>query len=204
MLTDISLGIRYFARGFKLIGKPEIRAWVVMPLLINIALFGGLIWLGYAQFSPLVEWLMSFVPGFLDFLRWIIWFLIIIMSAIIVFFSFTPVANIVAAPFNALMSEKIEALLTGNRIDSGSTMLALVLGSLRSQLGKLIYILLWTVALLLFSLIPLINLAAPIVWVIFGSWMLSLEYLDYPMGNHELEFSQQKRLLRERKGLALG
>jgi len=151
MLSDISLGIRYFARGFKLIGKPEIRAWVVMPLLINIALFGGLIWLGYAQFSPLVEWLMSFVPGFLDFLRWIIWFLIIIMSAIIVFFSFTPVANILAAPFNALMSEKIEALLTGNRVDSGSTILQLVLGSLRSQLGKLIYILLWTVALLLFQ-----------------------------------------------------
>ncbi len=204
MITDISLGISYFARGFKLIGKPEVRAYVVMPILINVILFGGLIWLGYAQFSPLVEWLMSFVPGFLDFLRWIIWFLIIILSAIIVFFSFTPVANIVAAPFNALMSEKIEALLTGNKIDSGSTMLEQALGSVRSQLGKLVYILLWTVALLLFSLIPLLNFAAPIVWVLFGSWLLSLEYLDYPMGNHELEFSQQKRLLRERKGLALG
>jgi CysZ protein len=40
--------------------------------------------------------------------------------------------------------------------------------------------------------------------VIFGSWLLSLEYLDYPMGNHELEFSQQKRVLGARKGLALG
>jgi CysZ protein len=204
VITDIGLGITYFARGFKLIRKPEIRAYVLMPALINFVLFGGLIWLGYAQFAPLVEWMMSFVPGFLDFLRWIIWFLITILSAIIVFFTFTPVANIVAAPFNALMSEKIEALLTGNTMDSNTTFIQLALSSVRSQLGKLFYIMLWSVALLLFSLIPLVNFAAPVLWVIFGSWLLSLEYLDYPMGNHKLEFSQQKRVLGARKGLALG
>lgn len=204
MITDIGLGITYFARGFKLIRKPEIRTYVLIPALINFVLFGGLIWLGYAQFAPLVEWMMSFVPGFLDFLRWIIWFLITILSAIIVFFTFTPVANIVAAPFNALMSEKIEALLTGNTMDSNTTFIQLALSSVRSQLGKLFYIMLWSVALLLFSLIPLVNFAAPVLWVIFGSWLLSLEYLDYPMGNHELEFSQQKRVLGARKGLALG
>jgi CysZ protein len=204
VITDIGLGITYFARGFKLIRKPEIRTYVLIPALINFVLFGGLIWLGYAQFAPLVEWMMSFVPGFLDFLRWIIWFLITILSAIIVFFTFTPVANIVAAPFNALMSEKIEALLTGNTMDSNTTFIQLALSSVRSQLGKLFYIMLWSVALLLFSLIPLVNFAAPVLWVIFGSWLLSLEYLDYPMGNHELEFSQQKRVLGARKGLALG
>ncbi len=204
MISDIGLGITYFARGFKLIRKPEIRAYVLMPILINIVLFSGLIWLGYAQFSPLVEWMMSFVPGFLDFLRWIIWFLITILSAIIVFFSFTPIANIVAAPFNALMSEKIEALLTGKVIGNNTTFLQLALSSVRSQLRKLLYIMLWSVALLLFTLIPLVNFAAPVLWVVFGSWLLSLEYLDYPMGNHDLEFSQQKQVLGQRRGLALG
>lgn len=63
MITDIGLGITYFARGFKLIRKPEIRAYVLMPILINFVLFGGLIWLGYAQFSPLVEWMMSLYTG---------------------------------------------------------------------------------------------------------------------------------------------
>ena len=204
MISDIGLGITYFARGLKLIRKPEIRAYVLMPVLINFVLFGGLIWLGYAQFSPLVEWSMSFIPGFLDFLRWVIWLVITILSAIIVFFTFTPVANIVAAPFNALMSEKIEALLTGNALKSSRSFLDLALSSVRSQLGKLFYILLWSLALLLFSLIPLLNFAAPILWVIFGSWLLSLEYLDYPMGNNELLFSQQKQVLKQRKGLALG
>ena len=204
MISDISLGITYFARGLKLIRKPEIRPYVLIPILINIVLFGGLIWLGYSQFSPMVEWMMSFIPGFLDFLRWIIWIVITVLSAIIVFFTFTPIANVVAAPFNALMSEKIEALLTGKTLDSSSSFFELALSSVRSQLGKLVYIMLWSMALLLFSLIPLVNFAAPILWVIFGSWLLSLEYLDYPMGNHELKFSQQKRVLGQRKGLALG
>lgn len=147
---------------------------------------------------------MSFVPGFLDFLRWFIWFLITVLSAIIVFFTFTPIANVVAAPFNALMSERIEALLTGKDLDSSSSFLELAISSIRSQLGKLVYILFWSIALLLFSLIPLLNFAAPILWFIFGSWLISLEYLDYPMGNHELVFSRQKQILRQRKGLALG
>jgi len=76
--------------------------------------------------------------------------------------------------------------------------------SVLSQLRKLVYILLWSVGLLLISLIPVINFVAPFLWVIFGSWLLSLEYLDYPMGNHELDFKHEKQILAARKGLALG
>jgi len=178
--------------------------YVIVPLLINIILFGGLIWFGYSQFEPLVEWMMSWVPGFLDFLRWIIWLFITSMTAIIVFFTFTPIANLVAAPFNALMSEKIEQLLTGEKVNSDSSFMALVVSSIGSQLGKLVYILLWSAGLLLASLIPVINFISPVLWVIFGSWLLSLEYLDYPMGNHDLTFAKQKQLLAQRRGLSLG
>lgn len=201
---DIMQGASCLGRGARLIRHPEVRRYVIMPLLINVILFGGLIWLGYTQFSPLVEALMSYVPGFLDFLRWIIWLFITMLTAIIVFFTFTPIANIVAAPFNALLSEKIETLLTGKAISSDISFLLMVKNSLLSQLGKLFYIALWSMALLLISLIPVVNFAAPFLWVVFGSWLLSLEYLDYPMANHDLSFAQQKQLLSGRKGLALG
>jgi len=187
-----------------MIWQPGVRLYVVMPLVINIILFAGLIWFGYEQFSPLVDKLISYVPGFLDFLRWIIWFTVSIFTAIVVFFTFTPIANIVAAPFNALLSEKIEARLTGKAIISNSSFIKMVHDSVLSQLRKLVYILLWSVGLLLISLIPVINFVAPFLWVIFGSWLLSLEYLDYPMGNHELDFKHEKQILAARKGLALG
>lgn len=204
MLNDVVTGSYMLARGFKLVRKPGIRRFVVMPLFINICLFGGLIWFGYAQFAPMVDWAMSWVPEFLDFLRWIIWVLITSLTAIVVFFTFTPIANIVAAPFNAIMSEKIEEMMTGNEINENVSFMTIVSSSIRSQLGKLVYILLWSAGLLLVSLIPVINLISPVLWVIFGSWLLSLEYLDYPMGNHNLTFAQQKKALSARRGLSLG
>ncbi len=204
MISDTMTGSFMLARGFKLIREPKIRLYVIIPLLINICLFGGLIWFGYAQFTPLVEWMMSWVPGFLDFLRWIIWAIVTSTTAIIVFFTFTPIANIVAAPFNALMSEKIEEMLTGEDINSNMSFMALVLSSVGSQLRKLVYILLWSAGLLLVSLIPVINFISPVLWVVFGSWLLSLEYLDYPMGNHDLTFGKQKQVLAQRRGLSLG
>ena len=191
-------------RGFRLIRQPGIRVYAVMPLIINSVLFASLIWFGYDQFSPMVDKMMSNVPAILGFLRGIIWLIITIFTAIFVFFTFTPIANIVAAPFNALLSEKIETRLSGKSINSNSSFIKMVRTSVLSQLRKLVYILFWSAVLLLISLIPLINFAAPFLWVIFGSWMLSLEYLDYPMGNHELDFKQEKQILAARKGLALG
>jgi len=204
MINDTMTGSFMLARGFKLIREPKIRLYVVVPLLINICLFGGLIWFGYSQFAPMVEWMMDWVPGFLDFLRWIIWVIVTSTTAIIVFFTFTPIANIVAAPFNALMSEKIEEMLTGEDINSNISFMELVLSSIGSQLRKLVYILLWSAGLLLISLIPVINFVSPVLWVVFGSWLLSLEYLDYPMGNHDLTFSKQKQILAQRRGLSFG
>ena len=72
MLGDIAIGTQTLAKGLSLLNKPSIRVYVVIPLLINLLLFGALVWFGYQQFYALVEWLMSFVPGFLDFLQWLI------------------------------------------------------------------------------------------------------------------------------------
>jgi CysZ protein len=49
-----------------------------------------------------------------------------------------------------------------------------------------------------------VNIAAPVVWMLFGAWMLAISYVDYPMGNHGLGFPEQRRRLRERRYLALG
>ena len=204
MIADIGRGTGYLAKGFSLINSKGIRRYVLIPLSLNILLFGGLIWYGYGQFSPIVEWLMSFVPSWLGFLESILWLFITTLTAVITFFVFTPVANIIAAPFNAIMAEKVEEKLTGKDINSNVSLMTIVVDSIMSQIGKLIYILMWSLVLLLISIIPVINIISPLLWIIFGSWLLSLEYLDYPMGNHDLTFKQQKETLKKRRGLSLG
>jgi CysZ protein len=204
MLADITTGIQAMARALRLLNQPGVRVYVIVPLSINLLLFGALVFYGYSQFHLFVNWLMSSVPDILAFLEWLLWLFFGTLAAITVFFAFTPVANIVAAPFNALMSEKIEAHLTGVPVASDISFTRMALDAIGSQLRKLVYILLWVLGLFLFSLIPVVNLIAPVLWVVFGSWLLSLEYFDYPMGNHDIVFAEQKRLLRERRGIALG
>ena len=204
LLTEMVTGARALAAAPALLNRPGVRRYVIIPFAINLLLFGGLIWYGYGQFAPLVAWIMSFVPAFLEFLEWIIWLFFGVLSALVVFFLFTPIANIVAAPFNALMAEHIEAQLTGRPVSSDAGFVRMALDAIGSQLRKLVYIGLWAAGLLLITLIPGINFLAPALWVIFGSWLLAFDYFDYPMGNHDIVFAEQKRLLRQHRGLALG
>jgi CysZ protein len=204
MIADIARGAQAMARALSLLNKPGVRIYVIVPLMINMLLFGALVWYGYSQFNLLVEWLMSFVPSFLEFIEWLIWIFFGVLAAITVFFSFTPIANIIAAPFNALMSEKIEIELTGKAASSNISFARMAVDAIGSQLRKLVYIMFWALGLFLVSLIPVVNLVAPVLWIVFGSWLLSLEYFDYPMGNHDLVFAEQKKRLGERRGISLG
>ena len=45
----------------------------------------------------------------------------------------------------------------------------MAIDAIKSQLGKLLYIALWGLGLLLISLIPVVNLIAPVLWVVFGA-----------------------------------
>ncbi|MEN8761084.1 MAG: EI24 domain-containing protein, partial [Thiogranum sp.] len=46
-MQDLSAGPGYLLQGFSLLRKPGLRRFVLMPLLINIVLFGGLVWWAY-------------------------------------------------------------------------------------------------------------------------------------------------------------
>ena len=73
-----------------------------------------------------------------------------------------------------------------------------------NEVRKIIYFLLWMIPLFIFSWIPVINFIAPALWVAFSSWILALEYHDYPMANHQILFPQQRALLKQRRPLAVG
>jgi CysZ protein len=68
-------------------------------------------------------------------------------------------------------------------------------------LSKLLYFIGWAIPLLALSFVPVINVAAPVLWALFQrSWMLALEYADYPLGQRGLTFREQRRLLRRNSG----
>lgn len=202
----LSDGTRAFLQGLHLINRPGVRIYVVIPLLINVLVFALLFWVVSGYFGGWVDSLIPGLPEWLAWISWLLWLFFGIAVAIVMFFTFTLLANIIGAPFNSLLAEAVERHLTGEQLPSPSftEILKGAPAMMLDELRKQMYYVGWMVVLLLLYLIPLVNLAAPFVWVVFSAWVMALQYCDYPMGNHQLKGEEQRKRLREHRWEALG
>jgi len=172
-----------------------IRRFVFVPLLINIAVFGVFGWLAYSWF---IDWLDGFAV-----LRWaadipilgtlLSFFRGLIISAIfaVLVFTIALFSNLVAAPFNGLLAERMSLIKSVPR-------------TIGSEIRKLLYLLFMLIGIGILHWIPIINFIAPFLLLAFGAWMFSLEYWDYPMGNHGAVFGQVRKFARTRRPAAFG
>lgn len=191
-------------QGLRLLFTPGLRRFLFVPLTINILVFILLAWIGFTRYELVVE---KFLPetSWLGYFRWLVWPLFVLALLLLFFYAFTFVANLLAAPFNGLLAAKVEQLLTENTPSkSVEYWAAEVMHGLFSELRKLIYYLIRAIPFLLLFLIPVIQLAAPVFWIIFNAWFFALEYLDYPMSNHGLSFQEQIKLNRKSSLPVLG
>lgn len=199
-------GAHYLLEGLRLIRQPGLRRFVAIPLLISTIVFAGAIFGISYWLDSLINVLLGYLPSWLDWLRYLLWPLFILVGVLIIFYSFSLMTNLIAAPFNGMLAEAVEQYLTGQTIDTGGwkALVKDLLPSFASELRKLVYFIVRAVPLGVLFLVPGINLVAPFIWALFSAWMLAIEYVDYPMANHLLHFSEQRRLLRQRKLLSYG
>jgi len=207
MFSNPFRGALYLFKGTKLLFTPGIKRYVIIPLLINIILFAGLVFLGVSQFETLLQWLMPELPGWLQWMVWILWLIFSLATLIIVFYTFTVIANIISAPFNGALAEAVERHLTGQKIEQSGQLNKVfndIGQALKQELIKLKYMAVRALPLLLLFFIPGVNIAAPFIWMIFCAWVLALEYVDYPMANHGIKFPEVKARASEKRILNLG
>lgn len=201
------LGFNYLIRGFNLIRQPGLRLFVLIPLLINIIIFGLLIGLSFHQLNEWINAAMSWVPSWLDFLRWVLWPMAVTLIFTVVMYSFSIIANLIASPFNGLLAEKVEELLTGKEVAGYETISQALISfpkSIARELSKLLYYLPLALLVLIISFIPVINVIAPVLWFLLGSWMMVIQYCDYPMDNHQKSFSSMKKTIKTQRLTSYG
>tara|TARA_B110000503_G_scaffold13903_1_gene18891 strand:- start:9681 stop:10403 length:723 start_codon:yes stop_codon:yes gene_type:complete len=204
MQGNIARGASYLTRGAKLLNHPSLRMFVIVPLIINILIFGSLIALGFSYISDMMDSMLSSIPGWLSFITWILWPVIVITVSLISGYFFTTLALIIASPFNALLAEKAEELITGKPVGSlegFGAALASVPRSVVRELVKLLYYIPMALLALLLSFVPGVGAVA---WLLLGAWMMSIQFVDYPMDNHQLSFAQVKKAVRSRRLSSFG
>lgn len=201
-------GPGYLGAGLRLILQPGLRQFVLLPLGINLLLFAGLIALAVQQFEHWLDVLMPDLPAWLGFLDYLLWPLFVALLLLILFFAFSVVANLIAAPFNGLLAEKVEILVRGHAVAAPTLkpdeLLAMAPRALLRELRKQGYFLSRALLLLIVSLIPGVNLVAAPLWLLFGAWSMAVEYIDYPADNHEVGWPEMLAWLRRRRWQCLG
>ena len=201
------LGAEYLFEGLKLIAKPGLRRFVVIPVLLNVLIFTGLFWLAIHYWQEFTQWISAYLPHWLQWLQWLLWIAFFLLGIIILFYTFTTIANLIAAPFNNLLAEKVELYLTGTVSPSAEGVWGAI-KSIPSAFGRqfrlISYYLLRAGLLLILSLLPMIHPIATIAWFVFTAWMAALQYLDYPMDNHRISVKQMREHVSQKRLMTLG
>lgn len=189
--------------GFGLLFGPGIKRFVLIPFVINLGLFS----LATKLLSDQLDiWLEKLLPTWLSWLEWLIWPLFAIAMFLIVFYTFTVIANLIAAPFNSVLSARIEALLTGKKPEdiNSDKFVKLIFRTLSSEIQKILYAIKWFIPLIIITIIPAVNIIAPFLWILFAVWFFALEYNDYPLANRGQFFEEVKAYNRNNRMRALG
>ncbi len=197
-------GASYFFEGFSLIKTKGLKRFVFVPLFINLLLFSLAFYFLWSQLELAINYVINFIPDFLGWLKAAIYYLlwpIAVITVLLIFgLIFGTLANWIAAPFNGLLSEKVERYLTGQDMGNEGLLSAIkdVPRTLDRELSKVLYFIPRAAGfLILFFLLPIIG---QILWFLFTAWMMAIQYCDYPFDNHKIAFKQMRDDLNQRKG----
>ena len=176
MISNPITGAAYFFKGLTLINTSGIRRFVLIPLLINILFFSAGLWFAISQFGVFITWALSGLPDWLSWLEWIMWPLFTLTFYGLVFFGFSIIANIIAAPFNGPLAAAVERNICGNeKTSTNKTFIQEVKDSIGNELIKLkhsLYLMLPLAFLFLISFaFPLIATAVAVLWMVYTGWV---------------------------------
>jgi len=200
-------GLNYMVRGFKVLIDPGLKRFILIPIAANLAIFVVLSYFFVQSLGGIDQWVLAFLPDWLDFFAHILWLLMLLLFLLIYGYSFTLLTNLIAAPFYGMLAEKVEIQLTG-KAPANESLQQIILRTTGREITKLCYFvgygMLVFLGLAFFSFIPLVNIALPLLGILWGSWVMAIQYVDYPADNNQVSFKQLRQRLAAKKWASFG
>jgi len=216
------IGLASHAAGF-LIRNPRLWMLVLIPLAINMALFIALLaWVLFVVAPGLVESLgqtadrLVETGGFwialwgrcLLLLRWIAPVFVWVLALMITYFIFTPIALLIAAPFNDRLAEHAEHACGLRVKDDRPLVTVIVVESIYALLCEAKRIVM--IGAIFLVLLPLnwLPLIGSVLYVVASSlwacWAAALEFSGYAGERRHLCLRQKWALLRQGSATTMG
>ena len=215
MLKEIVIAFQSYIEAHRFIVKHRLWQWILIPGIIYAVLFCAGMYLFWTSSDAAIEYLMhttglgrwvnTSAGGWLKFL-FIFGSVILKLILMLLYFSlFKYLFLIIGSPLFAYLSEKTEAIIEGKDypFSLGQLLHDIVRGirlALRNTLWQTVY----TVSILLLSLIPLVGWFTPFFALLIECYFLGFSMLDYSCERNRLSPSQSIAFISQHKGLAIG
>ena len=191
-------GIRLFLSSFdRAFSQPTIK-YIAGPAITSLLVVtGGLIFaLSYVQDATQYLSTLSWWP---DFLSSIVEPLLYLLGVLIGAWLFGFLAAIIGSPFYGELSHSV--LPADQTPRSWGKLMA---ATLRRELTKLKYLAPRLLGLLVLGFVPGINVFAPAIWLLYGGWLMAVQFCDYAFENRNVPFEQTLAELRQRRSACVG
>ncbi|MZR62123.1 sulfate transporter CysZ [Alcanivorax sp. DP30] len=214
-MSQIADAVSYLKRSLDLARSKELRPYVIIPLIFNIVVFGGLYWasgswIGGWIAASTADWAFTgfwaFLNGAIEFMLdaaiILVWILLLALFASI----FSIGVQLIAAPFMGFLAEKVDFQVTRHPMPD-ETIPAMILRTFKRELRKTWYWL-WRAVLVLFVVgviyfIPVINVFASAIWFLWSGWLLAMQYIDFGADNRQVPFEVMLERLKSKRWLVL-
>lgn len=199
-------GFNYLIEGFRLLTERGIKRYVVMPVLVNVIFFIGLFLVLQHYAHVFNAWFLGTLPTWLQWLAYVLWLIFFASFFLFFIYAFVTIANFIAAPFNSLLSEKVERHLTGKEPTNARLRdtFADIPRMLKRQLSIFAYYLPRVAILLILFFVPVIQVFAAPLWFLFNAWFMAISYVDYPSDNHRVPIDEVREWLTANRWLSFG
>jgi len=209
MVISMARGTGYLWQGTRLLARKGIRRYVLAPLFVSAILFTSLLWFGVTEFGAAVDALMPVLPDWLQWLSWLLLPLAFVAALALALLLCLLAATLVTAPFTTPLAAAIERHLRdpareADAAASAGSFWSEAIHAVGDELRKLAYFATRALPLVVLSVVPGVNLLAPPLWLLFGAWMLALEYTEIPLARHGMSIAAARRVVAEHRMTAFG
>lgn len=209
-LARFAKGFWYSFSSFSFIRRhPSLYPFVVLPVVVNVASFGLVIYFGFDFFHRQV---MARLPQGTAWYWLILNYFLVLLAAVVVmtlvFFTFAAVGSMIASPFNDVLSARAERLLGGGAGEAPFSLKRFFRESgltLITEAKKVGLFVAGMALLLLLHLLPVAGfLLYPWLSVAWTAFFLVMEYTGYVFYRQQLGFSAQRRVIFRHAALMTG
>jgi CysZ protein len=181
--------------------------FAIAPSVIGTVLFAG-------AYAALYHFGGSFAgahqdgPWYIRTLVGALFVLAAVGAAVVLLFLFAKIASAIASPFNDLISDKTEQLVSDRYVETPFSSIALMKNSARAIRHSFKLLAIQAAVLACSFLLLLVPLAGaflfPVAGALLSSFLMAFEYLGYSMDRRGYTWNEKKAFLRAHRSPALG